>query len=390
MPENFEPKIENKPEIEKRPQVEFEVAPVETVRGLNELSVLRRIADSSWGEESDIDKEIDNLSKAEKDEVEKKFNALMVAGKSNDEAIERVALAKGKPEEVGEKTIEYLTRYKGFKKEEAKRFFKESADLLDDISRRYPKMVEILDEKTELDRQEKEEKSEQIKKYIDEAVDFFNPKKETTKTQRVHLLPNDPIKPAQGYGFDMGEDAYIISIPSSDSGRGLALEGLTLDGITVHEFLHGIINPITEKIELNKPEKKRIIDSVSFMLGNDRNYKGNAINLLNESLIRAYPLQFSAGRQISLENFKRQAGMMTEELYTEIMLKAERRGMAIKSKTLEEFKKSELEEFYSKYLKDKLGGRIADFYGDYAAQKEKDPNLSFEDYFTKNYKELLK
>ena len=43
------PKIENKPEIEKQSQLKFEVAPVEAVKGLNELTVLRRIADSSWG-----------------------------------------------------------------------------------------------------------------------------------------------------------------------------------------------------------------------------------------------------------------------------------------------------------------------------------------------------
>ena len=57
-----ESKIENKPEIEKQPQLKFEVSPVETVKGLNELTVLRRIADSTWGRKSDIDKEIANLS----------------------------------------------------------------------------------------------------------------------------------------------------------------------------------------------------------------------------------------------------------------------------------------------------------------------------------------
>lgn len=387
-----EPKIENKPEIEKQPQVEFEVAPVEAVKGLNELTILRRIADNSWGKESDIDKEIDNLSKDEKDEIKKSFNNLMAIAKSNEEALELAAVVKGKPAEAKEGALKYLIRYKGFKKKGAEEFLQRSSDLLDEASQRYPKMMEILNEKTELDRQEKEMDSEQIKKYIDEAADFLNLKSKTTKMLSVHLLPNDPVKPIGGRGLRMGEDIYIISkAPESSDLKDLsALENLTPVGITVHECLHGMINPITEKIELDKQQEKRVLDLISFRLRKAQSYKGDASNLLNESLIRAYPLQFIGGRQISLENFRRQAGIMTEELFQEMKTNVEQSGLSIKSKTLEEFKESEIESFYNEYLKDKLADKISDFYKDYMAEKERQADITFEDYFIKNYKELLK
>lgn len=386
------PKIENKPEIEKQSQLKFEVAPVEAVKGLNELTVLRRIADSSWGKKSDIDKEIDNLSKDEMDEIKNIFNNLMAIAKSNEESFELAAVTKGKPAEAREGALKYLIRYKGFKKEEAEEFLQRSSDLLDEASQQYPKMIEILNEKTELDRQEKERASEQIKKYLDEAVDFLNLKSETTRMLSVHLLPNDPVKPINGRGLRMGEDIYIISVaPEPSDLKDLSvLENLTPVGITVHECLHGMINPITEKIALNKQQEKRILDLVSFRLRKSQSYKGNANNLLNESLIRAYPLQFIGGRQISLENFRRQAGIMTEELFQEMKTNVERSGLVIKSKTLEEFKESELESFYNEYLKDKLAEKISDFYKDYMAEKKRQADITFEDYFIKYYKKLLK
>lgn len=387
-----EPKIENKPEIEKQPQVEFEVTPVEAVKGLNELTVLRRIADISWGKESDIDKEIDNLPKDEKDEIKKIFNDLMAIAESNEEALELAAVAKGKSAEAREGALKYLIRYKGFKKEEAEEFLQRSLDLLDEASQRYPKMIEILNEKTELDRQEKERDSEQIRKYIDKAVDFLNLKSETTRKLSIHLLPNDPIKPIDCKGFKMDEDIYIISKAPELSGlKDLsALENLTPIGITVHECLHGMINPITEKIELDKQQEKRILDLVSFRLRKAKSYKGNASSLLNESLIRAYPLQFIGGRQISLKDFRRQTGIMTEESFQEMKTDVEQNGLSIKSKTLEEFKEFELESFYNEYLKDKLADKISNFYKDYMTEKERQADITFEDYFIKNYKELLK
>lgn len=387
-----EPKIENKPEIEKQPQLKFEVAPVEAVRGLTELTVLRRINDSSWGKDSDIDKEIDNLSEDEKEENKKSFNNLMAIAKSNEEALELAAVTKGKSAETREGALKYLIQYKGFEKEEAEEFLQRSSDLLDEMSQRYPKIIEILNEKTELDRREKEKISEQIKKYLDEAVDFLNPKSETTRMLNAHLLPNDPVKPIGGRGLRMGEEIYIILIMPESSGlKNLsALENLTPVGITVHEFLHGIINPITEKIKLNEQQEGRVLDLVSFRLRKTQSYKGNASNLLNESLIRAYPLQSIGGRQISLENFRKQTDIMTEELFQEMKTNVERSGLLIKSKTLEAFKESELEIFYNKYLKDELADRISDFYKNYMAEKERQADITFEDYFIKNYKELLK
>lgn len=387
-----EPKIENKLEIERQPQLKFEVAPVEAVNGLTELTVLRRISDSSWGKNSDIDKEIDNLSESEKEENRKSFNNLMAMAESNEEALELAAVIKGKSAEAREGAIKYLIQYKGFEKEEAEEFLQRSSDLLDEISKQYPEMIKDLNEKTELDRQEKEKISEQIKKYLNEAADFLNPKSEATRMLSFHLLPDDPVKPIGGRGLRMGEDIYIISkVPEPSELKSLsALENLTLFGITAHECLHGIINPITEKIKLDEKQEKKVLELVSFRLRKTQNYKSNASSLLNESLIRAYPLQFIGGRQISLENFRKQVDIMTEELFQEMKMDIERSSLSIQSKTLEVFKEFELESFYNKYLKDELSNRISAFYKDYMAEKEKQANMTFEDYFIKNYKELLK
>jgi len=184
---------------------------------------------------------------------------------------------------------------------------------------------------------------------------------------------------------------YIISVTPepSDLKDFSALENLTPVGITVHEFLHGIINPITKKIKLDKQQEKKVLNLISFRLRNSQSYNGNASNLLNESLIRAYPLQLIGGRPISLENLRRHTDEMTEKLFQEMKKEIEQSNMRIKSKTLEEFRKSELESFYREYLKDNLADRINDFYKDYMAEKVRQTDTTFEDYFLKNYKELL-
>lgn len=371
---------ENK-EKENQFKPEFEIASVEEVRGLNELTLLRRIADSSWGREGNIDKEINNLSKDERSEAGDRFNVFMK--KSNEEALEWVAFAKDKSEQVKEKTIEQLVKHKGFKKEEAEKFFGDFIILLDDVNKRHPELVENLNKKTELDKRLKEGKSEQIKEYLDKAVDFFNPKKETTGMQRIHLLPNNPVIPGVGgFSINMGDDIYIRS-------NNLKEGGINYVNI-VHETLHPVINPITEKIKLGKQEKERIKDLVSYRLGNDPGYKNNADVLLNESLIRAYGLQFGGEKQNSLVSFKKEVENMNEKAYKEVVAKAKSMGMIFKSKTLEEFKGSELKEFYNKYIQDKLGDRIHDFYDNYAVRKKNEPDLHFEDYFLENYKELSK
>lgn len=180
--------------LEKPPKVEISVDPANSVEGLNTYSILRRISESSWGRDNNvIDRKIKDLDGEEREVTGEKFNALMQ--KSNEEALEWVAFANGKPESIQEKVITQLTQHKGFDEGAAKKFFGETTSLINRFNDRHPELVAVFKKDIKSDIERKGKNMAEIEKYVDGAVQFFNPKKETTKMERIHLLPNDSLTP---------------------------------------------------------------------------------------------------------------------------------------------------------------------------------------------------
>lgn len=91
-------------------------------------------------------------------------------------------------------------------------------------------------------------------------------------------------------------------------------------------------------------------------------------------MIRAYGLEFTGQKQNTLDDFKKEVDGLSDKEYRDIMNKSAERGMTINAGSLKEFKEKELEDFYRDYEEKRRGGLCN----------------SFEDYFLKNYKELLK
>ena len=94
--------------------------------------------------------------------------------------------------------------------------------------------------------------------------------------KKVVIIPSDRLLPSKetGQSFHIGDTTVIMSHTENP----MNLE---------HEFLHGIINPITEELAGEIPQEK-VVALASEKLKKGEEYGEHALSLLNEELIRTY------------------------------------------------------------------------------------------------------
>lgn len=240
----------------------------------------------------------------------------------------------------------------------------------------------------DLDRKDREKEAEveiarwkkkitEVRQRIKRIVSYFRPTIETTRIEKVILVPSDQMIPKNsGRSFRIGGEILIMSHSEN------------LDNVE-HEFLHGLINPIVfEKLQLSDQQRNRIVELAGRKLKEE--YGEYPLSLLSEELIRTFNDLVKHGkRPESLKQFKRKLQLLDEKEFRKAIrsnkvLKSRLRAMDISS--LNELC-SRVEEYYNRYGKDQLRERIYDLYLGYEAVKEK--GIIFEEFLKDNITEFI-
>ena len=220
------------------------------------------------------------------------------------------------------------------------------------------------------------EKREQVANLIA----YFNPSPEEV-AKRIIVVPSDSLLPSKetGRSFHIGETVVIMSHTQNPDNF-------------EHEFLHSVINPLTEKLAELIPEEK-VIALASHVLKNkkEEDYGDNALSLLNEELIRTYNL-IQTGESIkTFDDFARQVNLLDEEGFNRIVEMESRFQSRLKAMGISSFAefKQRLKEYYDKYEKNELRELVYKLYQKFEVEKSKNPKIRFGDFFKKEAEKMF-
>lgn len=394
-PEKFEPKFEKLPkkiekEMEEEKTVETMNVPeivVQPEKGTYLLSIILKGNNPEWGNR---DSELAKLTEQHFSEhplnidIKNAIEKLTKEG-VDEESLYNLSLTYQNPERAGY-VFNMLEKHKGIERrgaEESQRKLTEVLGILDkDPS--LDGLKKKLAEETQKDIAIRQEQLEGSRQRIEKLIDFFRPKSETTQTERVNLLPTDFLyHKRSGKSFSLGKELILMS-PPEDSTEGQA-----------HEFLHGVINPIVDKLDKNLSEdhKRKIVELAS---GKIKQHYGeeNYYSHLCEGFIRTYLNVFEKGEKPqTYKNFRElisqkipNDGQFQEILTRDKELKQRCDALGISNlKELTEKSK----DYFETYEEDKLGNIIHDLLGDYKRECLDKPEITFEDFVSQKFVHYL-
>ena len=248
-------------------------------RGAQLFSLLLKAENPEWGEtETPLAKETaehfrDNPIDPE---ILKTIKDLHREG-ADEETLYNLALTY-QNQERAEKILEMATKYKPHIKnpQEIYRKFSALLENFNEIFSASP-LAEKFATEIEQDKNERLQRLEETGKRIELLIDFFKPDSKTTDVKKISFIPTDPLyKKNFGRNFSAfpGEQIIISHIDNTDNQD--------------HEFLHGIINPIVEKLskQLTDEQKEKIFNLAKAELKQD--YGEEYFSLLCEEFIRTY------------------------------------------------------------------------------------------------------
>lgn len=371
---NPEQKIERLkiPELMSMPEIKTEVN-----QGYFWYTILQKAINPDWEQLSDEHKfsgQLDEYfvkNKIEQDLKNKWFEIISKIG--NDEILFWFSLAVDNPElESG--VFEDCEKYKDLEKANAQRLFQLFKTIIDKFREKYQNIWSLLEPYLNEDSEKKKLTTEKV--IIQQSLDYFRPKKETSDIQKVNYLPtNFLIKKTKGSGFSAKNQGIIAShFENLQSKR--------------HEFLHFIINPITEKLDLTEEQEERIVGMANRNLVVEQKYGEHPKSLLNETLIRVYCGLVENRRPANLRSFKDLIAKLYAEQFKKIRDEKRESFDEMGIKNLEDLK-SKAEEYFEKNLEDKLAEKIYQLYQDFDKEKQINPKLTFEDYFLESYQRIL-
>ena len=233
------------------------------------------------------------------------------------------------------------------------------------------------------DRVKRLQKADETRKRIGKLIGFFMPDPVTTSVRKVNFVPTDPTKRKDtGRSFDFGEEQVILSHIDNVENQD-------------HEFLHGVINPIVEKLSvgLTAEEKEKISGLASERLKKD--YGDGWYSLLCEELIRTYKERFEAGASKQMyDEFFRQVSSLKEEAFHDYY--SNNPGfhdlcVKIGIATVEGLLKNAREYFdlRERSRQSRLSDLILEVYEEYALRPDKQ-KVNFEMFLTECFSERLK
>jgi len=223
--------------------------------------------------------------------------------------------------------------------------------------------------------------AETIRTRIANLIDYFRPNVSTSRIEQVVLVPAERIltRPDSGMSFRIGNEILIVS-PANN-----------LDNLD-HEFLHGLINPIVEKIYANLSEKQRQRICTLANEGLKADYGNLPFSLLCEELIRTYNDVVKRGEEpLSLESFRSKVSELNENTFrTEMAIHQDfRNRMQFLGIDSVDSLKRKAEEYYNRYVKNELRSQISRLYQAYEAECAETTRVNFEEFLAKNIQHLL-
>lgn len=113
---------------------------------------------------------------------------------------------------------------------------------------------------------------------------FFHPDAQTAAVRQLIIVPTDPLLHRyQGRAYSFAENLVIMS--NIDNWLNFQ-----------HEYLHSVINPIVDKLQMTEAQGQAVIDGTDQALIED--YGQRPRSLLNEQIIRVYTRYFSRGKEL--------------------------------------------------------------------------------------------
>jgi len=372
--ENFEtkfyPNMEKPKEPEKK-ETGFEVMKtpeivVQEERGAQLFSLLLKAENPGWGEtETPLAKETteyfkDNPIDPEILETIKGFYEEGV----DEETLYNIALTYQHPERA-EKVLEMAAKYKPHVKNPQEAYQKVLA-LLENFDKTFSAspLAEKFAAEIERDRNERLQRMEETRKRIESLIDFFKPDSKTTDVKKLSFVPTDPLyKKNSGRNFSAfpGEQIIISHIDNVDNQD--------------HEFSHGIINPIVEKLsqQLTDEQKEKISQLASVKLKQD--YGDGHFSLLCEEFIRTYNDILKRGEKPqTYENFAQKISGITEDQFQKFLAESKNfsaRCAEFGIATIEDFK-NKSQEYFERFEKNPLRDLIFELYQEYSDRPNKE------------------
>lgn len=134
------------------------------------------------------------------------------------------------------------------------------------------------------------ERVPEIQARIKHLLTYFRPKQDEI-ARHLLIIPSDRLLRSKhsGQSFTVGDTVLVQSHTKNPSG---------LDNIE-HEFLHSIINPITERLATDIDGEK-IVALARRSLKEEEQYGDHPLSLLNEELIRTYNELVEKGKSPSI------------------------------------------------------------------------------------------
>ena len=215
----------------------------------------------------------------------------------------------------------------------------------------------------ELDRNERLARLTETRKRIESLIDFFKPDSKTTNMQKLSFVPTDPlyrVNSGRSFSAFTGEQIIISHIDNVDNQD--------------HEFLHGIINPIVEKLsqQLTNEQKEKIYHLASEKLKQD--YSDGHFSLLCEEIIRTYNDIFKKGEKPqTYEDFVQKISGISEDQFQKFLAQSKNfkvRCDELGITTIEDFK-NKSQEYFERFEKNQLRDLIFKIYQEYSNRPNK-------------------
>lgn len=372
---------------ERSPDRTFEVLPtpeilVQEERGAQLFSLLLKAHNPAWGEtRTPLAREVVEYF-AEHPVPSMVTDALRQCYEqgADEETLYNLALTYQHPERA-EHVLAMAAKYKPHitHPEVAYKHFLKTLEAFDQLFSASP-LADQIEAEVQEDRQLRLEQVEEIRARIEALIDFFRPDPRTTDIRRVSFVPTDPLYPKNsGIAFSAfpGEQIIMSHIDNTDNQD--------------HEFCHGIINPIVEKLshQLTDEQKQRVADLASVQLKQD--YGEGHFSLLCEEFIRTYNDVLKKGeRPQTYADFEHTLSQLTEGTFHQFL--ADDEGFKKKCELLGIHSVGDLKtrshEFFGRFVDNQLRELIYQLYQDYITRPDT-AHENFEQFVVRQFSDRL-
>lgn len=365
------------PEVLKTPEIV-----IQEERGAQLFSILLKAENQEWGEtETSLAKETVNYFKNKpiNPEILKTIRNFYKEG-VDEETLYNLALTYQHPERA-EKVFEMAAKYKPHVKnlQEKHQAFLVILEKFDQDFSASP-LVDKFTEALMRDKEERLKRMGETRKRVETIINFFKPDPKTTDVKKLLFVPTDPLyKSNSGRNFSAfpGEQIIISHVDNILNQN--------------HEFSHGIINPIVEKLSerLTDEQKDEISRLASKTLKQD--YGDEYFSLLCEEFIRTYTELVSKGEvPQTYGSFMQKINNIDEDQFQRFFTQSESSKTKCDELGINSITelKNQSKKYFERFEKNRLKDLIFKFYQEYLNRSNKE-NENFERFVLERFPKLL-